>query len=75
MKNQIIQKISKDKFNNYSNNNKCNCCKCVTSFCYCLCQCECHKEKIFPRIKRKNFDNLTDINIDKLRIKSLNIYE
>ena len=74
MKNQIIQKISKEKFNNYSDNNKCSCCKCVTSFCYCLCQCKCHKEKIVPKIKRKNYDTITDVNIDELKMKSLNEY-
>ena len=75
MKNQYIQKISNEKDNNISNNNKCPCCKCVTSFCYCSCDCKCHKENLIPKINNNiNYDELPNLNIDELRMKSLKEY-
>ena len=75
MKNQYIQKISNEKDNNISNKNKCPCCKCVTSFCYCSCDCKCHKENLIPKINNNiNYDELPNLNIDELRMKSLKEY-
>ena len=75
MKNQYIQKISNEKDNNISNKNKCPCCKCVTSFCYCSCDCKCHKENLIPKINNNiNYEELPNLNIDELRMKSLKEY-
>ena len=74
MDNQIIQKILKENNDKFSSENHCSCCKCITAFCYCLCQCKCHKEKIIPKNKKIVYDDLPNLNIDELRMKSLKEY-
>ena len=75
MKNEFIQKISNDDFNKYSKNKKCFCCKCITSFCYCSCQCKCHNENMkINNTNIINYDQLPNLNIDELRMKSLKEY-
>ena len=75
MEKETIQKNSDEKFDKYSNKNQCSCCKCITSFCYCLCQCECHQEKIIKTKKKIIYDDLPNLKIDELRMKSLNEYD
>ena len=75
MDNQIIQKILKENNDKFSSEKHCSCCNCITSFCYCLCQCKCHKEKIIPKNNKKIiYDDLPNLNIDELRMKSLKEY-
>ena len=75
MDHQIIQKIIKENNDKFSSEKHCSCCNCITSFCYCLCQCKCHKEKIIPKNNKKIiYDDLPNLNIDELRMKSLKEY-
>ena len=74
MENQYIQKISNIDNINIIKNSKCNCCKCITSFCYCSCQCNCHNENMKQNNNNINYDELPNLNIDELRMKSLNEY-
>ena len=74
MENQYIQKISNTNNINYIKNNTCNCCKCITSFCYCSCQCKCHNDIMKSGNNNINYDELPNLNINELRMKSLNEY-
>ena len=72
MNNTSFDQYQKQNIN--SKNTKCSCCNCVTSFCYCSCQCNCHNEKIKTNNNYNNFDDLPNLNINELQMKSLKEY-
>ena len=72
-----INKYSNEKDYNfyYQQKPQCNCCNCVTSFCYCNCQCKCHKINLREN-NNINFENdIPNLNINELKMKSLKEYE
>ena len=80
MENRNLNKLIISNENNYNINNygnkSSNCCTCINSYCYNFCQCECHKVKLKQNnnIEEIDFENAPNLNINELKMKSLNDY-